>query len=185
MPISFDLEVKKALLDVAQYLAISGRTAPKAKGWDDISIAILTDEEKEQVALKMESLAVEKGKPTFKRDADNTRNSSVVVLFGVKGSKPRELDCSACGFTSCAEFAAAEKTVRLDFSGPNCEFAIMDLGIALGSATKMCSIFGVDSRIMYTIGVAAKKLNLIDADIILGLPLAATGKNIYFDRPKA
>ncbi|MEM3714696.1 MAG: DUF2148 domain-containing protein, partial [Nitrososphaeria archaeon] len=65
-----------------------------------------------------------------------------------------------------------------------CAYPIVDLGIALGSAVKLASIFGIDNRIMYTVGLAAKKLNLIDADFILGLPLSATGKSIYFDRPR-
>jgi hypothetical protein len=50
------------------------------------------------------------------------------------------------------------------------------------SAVKTASIHNVDNRIMYTIGVAAKKLGLLDADVILGIPLSATSKNIYFDR---
>jgi uncharacterized ferredoxin-like protein len=35
---------------------------------------------------------------------------------------------------------------------------------------------------MYTVGAAAKALGLLDADIIIGIPLSASGKNIYFDR---
>jgi uncharacterized ferredoxin-like protein len=35
---------------------------------------------------------------------------------------------------------------------------------------------------MYTIGAAAKALNLLEADVIIGIPLSAAGKNIYFDR---
>jgi uncharacterized ferredoxin-like protein len=35
---------------------------------------------------------------------------------------------------------------------------------------------------MYTLGAAVKDLPLFDADVIIGVPLSATGKNIYFDR---
>ena len=35
---------------------------------------------------------------------------------------------------------------------------------------------------MYTIGVAAKRLNLLPGQIIIGIPLSVKGKNIYFDR---
>jgi len=35
---------------------------------------------------------------------------------------------------------------------------------------------------MYTIGVAAKDLKLLDSDVIIGIPLAVAGKNPYFDR---
>ena len=35
---------------------------------------------------------------------------------------------------------------------------------------------------MYRIGVLAREMNLIDGDVVLGIPLSATGKNIFFDR---
>ena len=58
----------------------------------------------------------------------------------------------------------------------------MDLGIALGSAVKTASEMNIDNRLMYTLGAAAKELELLDADVIIDIPLSATGKNIYFDR---
>jgi len=185
MPIDFDLELKgEATLDVAQKLAIAARTAPKARGRDDLVISILTNEEKEMVANKLDMLAEEKGFQWFKRDAGNVRNSQAVILLGVKGSKSRNLNCSGCGYKDCSEFDKVEKTARTDFSGPNCIFPLIDLGIALGSAVKLASEYCVDNRIMYTVGLAAKKLNLMDADVVMGIPLSVSGKSIYFDRPK-
>jgi len=35
---------------------------------------------------------------------------------------------------------------------------------------------------MYTAGLAAKRLGLVDADIVVGVPLSAKAKTIYFDR---
>jgi len=61
-------------------------------------------------------------------------------------------------------------------------FTTIDLGVALGSAAKVASDHNVDNRLMYTIGIAAKKLNWMDADVIIAIPLSATGKSIYFDR---
>ena len=49
-------------------------------------------------------------------------------------------------------------------------------------ALKTADILNVDNRIMYRIGVAARKLKLIDADFVMGIPLSVSGKNIYFDR---
>lgn len=57
----------------------------------------------------------------------------------------------------------------------------MDLGIALGSAAKQASQLNIDNRLMYMIGAAAETAKLMDADVIIGIPLSATGKNIYFD----
>ncbi|MCL6650529.1 MAG: ferredoxin domain-containing protein [Chloroflexi bacterium] len=58
----------------------------------------------------------------------------------------------------------------------------MDLGIALGSAAKTASIFNADNRIMYRAGVAARRIGMMDADVVVGIPISATGKSIYFDR---
>jgi uncharacterized ferredoxin-like protein len=32
------------------------------------------------------------------------------------------------------------------------------------------------------VGAAAKDLQLLDADVIIGIPLSIMGKNIFFDR---
>lgn len=39
---------------------------------------------------------------------------------------------------------------------------------------------GIDNRIMYTVGAAAKSLRLLDSDIIIGISLSATVKNPFF-----
>jgi len=56
------------------------------------------------------------------------------------------------------------------------------MGIALGSAVKIAGLMNVDNRIMYRIGVVAREMKLVDADFVMGIPLSATGKSIYFDR---
>jgi uncharacterized ferredoxin-like protein len=35
---------------------------------------------------------------------------------------------------------------------------------------------------MYRVGAAARDMGLVDWDFVLGIPLSATGKNIFFDR---
>ncbi len=52
----------------------------------------------------------------------------------------------------------------------------------MGSAAKMASELNIDNRMMYSIGVAAKEMGLLDSDIIIGIPLAVKGKSPYFDR---
>jgi uncharacterized ferredoxin-like protein len=56
------------------------------------------------------------------------------------------------------------------------------MGIAIGSAVKVASMMNADNRIMYNAGVVARRLGLTDAGFVMGIPLAATGKSIYFDR---
>jgi uncharacterized ferredoxin-like protein len=131
----------------------------------------------------MYKIAEERGIDGFKRDAKNVKDSEIVVLIGARGTKKFGLNCGACGYMDCAEFEKAEKKAGRDLVGPTCVYKVLDLGIALGSAVKTASDLNVDNRIMYRIGVAARRLNLLpEASVIMGIPLSANGKNIYFDR---
>ena len=175
-----DIELE-GVLSAARLMAVSARTAPKGRGRDTIKTLILTGEEKDRIADEMERIAREKNSHVFERDAGNLRKSQVVLLIGVDGKTPKGLNCGACGF-SCAEMERTEKRMEHFYSGPNCIMYVLDLGIAIGSAVKTASLLNVDNRVMFTIGAAAKRLNLLDSDIIIGIPLAAMGKSPYFDR---
>ncbi len=189
MPVTRDEKiVEKAIVETANLIASSARTAPKGRGVDRITTAIISGKEKDELADAIERHVERKKNPisAFKRDAQSVRKSPLVVLVGVKGTMPKvpenPLNCGACGNPSCADFIKAEKKRGEDFVGPVCIFEAVDLGIALGSAVKTASDLNVDNRIMYTVGAAAKELQLLDADVIFGIPLSMTGKNIFFDR---
>lgn len=173
------------VLNVAKLMLVAARTAPKSAGMDDILTLIVYGEEKNLVAAKMEEIGAERNAEGFRRDAKNVRDSEAVVLVGARGSKSfLGLDCGACGFGGCKEFEAKEKRRGKDFMGPTCLFKALDLGIALGSAVKAAGDLNVDNRVMYRIGAAAAKLGLLpEATVIIGVPISAKGKNIYFDRP--
>lgn len=149
---------------MAKLMAIAAKTAPKARGIDNVVIKVLHGVDVlEMIARKMEELAQEFGE-FFLRDAQNVRKSSAVVLIGCRVAqmglkKPRNwlLDAD----TVCS---------------------LVNLGIALGSSVKVASTLNVDNRIMFTVGVAAQELGLMDSDYVFGIPLSATAKNIYFDR---
>jgi len=55
----------------------------------------------------------------------------------------------------------------------------------LGSAAKTASMLNFDSRIMYRIAPAALNLGWVDWDYVMGIPIAATGKSVFFDRHPA
>ncbi|MGC8850433.1 MAG: ferredoxin domain-containing protein [Candidatus Bathyarchaeia archaeon] len=178
---------RDALTEAARLMLVSARTAPKSGGKDDVKTVLVTGLEKDRLAEEMELIGRERGSEGFMRDARNVRDSEVVVLIGVNGLNKFGLNCGGCGYESCAEFAkAVEKGKRgLDYKGPTCVFKALDLGIALGSAVKTASILNVDNRIMYRIGTAALRLGYIketEANVVMGIPLSAKGKNIYFDR---
>jgi len=174
---------EEAILTAAKLMLISARTAPKTGGKDDIYTKLITGKQKDRIAAKMESIGRKRRIPQFKRDAQNLGNSRALVLIGVAGTKSLGVNCGACGYANCAEFEKAQKQTGNDFTGPNCIFKLLDLGIALSSAVKTASTMNVDNRIMYRVGTVAKMLKLIpEATVIMGIPLSATGKSIYFDR---
>ncbi|MBS7606906.1 hypothetical protein KEJ14_03580 [Candidatus Bathyarchaeota archaeon] len=174
---------REAIFNVARLMQVAARTAPKAAGIDDILTLIVYGAEKDAIADKMEEMGEQRKIDLFKRDAKNVRDSEAIILIGVRGSKSLGLNCGACGYRSCKEFEEAQKTAGQDFIGPTCLFKALDLGIAIGSAVKIASTLNIDNRIMYRIGTAALKLNLMPgATVIMGIPLSAKGKNIYFDR---
>lgn len=184
---SKDIE-REAIERGAAMMALCVRTAPKGRGLDSIRTAILTGADLDLLAEAMERKVNEKSTdlPGFKRDAENVRNSAVVLLIGVSRDPKRvelPLNCGACGYENCAALVSAGARRGEDFTGPVCLFQAMDLGIALGSAVKLAAELGIDNRIMYTAGAAAKKLNLLDSDVIIAIPLSASGKNPFFDRP--
>jgi uncharacterized ferredoxin-like protein len=168
----------------AAMIAVSARTAPKAAGVDRIRTLVLDGEDLEALASAMVSKKTSKAVPLagFERNAEQVRASSAVVLIGVTGMPKRmepPLNCGACGYQTCAEFVDAAQHDGEDFRGPLCVWESIDLGIALGSAAKMASDLNIDNRIMYTVGAAARELRLMEADVIVGIALVATGKNPY------
>nr|MDO8100671.1 DUF2148 domain-containing protein [Candidatus Njordarchaeota archaeon] len=172
----------EGIMEVSRLMLVSARTAPKSGGIDDIVMSLVFGEEKETLAAEMDKLANERKISQFSRDARNVKESQAVILIGVRVKK-FGLNCGACGYPNCDEFEKAGRKKGQDFTGPTCLFKALDLGIALGSAVKTASILNVDNRIMYRVGTAAERLGLMpEADIIMGLPVSAKGKSIYFDR---
>ena len=156
-------------------MAAAARTAPKAKGKDNLVIDIFTGDRLQDLAAKIRETGEETARPqTFSRDASSIEQSSAVVVIGTK-SETLKLDCSFCGKKTCAE---AEK------ENITCAYNSSDLGIAVGSAVSRAADFRIDNRIMYTVGYTVKKHNLLGRKIrmALGIPLSATGKNPFFDR---
>lgn len=164
---------------VAELMAISARTAPKGGGHDCLGVKVLNEDEKLSLAEAMVSYGVESKKINFDRDAENVRKSDAVLLISVDQNKSLGLNCGACGCETCSEIEGKEGP---EFFGPICAWRLIDLGIALGSAAKTASMLNADNRIMYRIGVVARKIGLSKGSIVVGIPISAYSKNIYFDR---
>lgn len=139
--------------------------------------------EKDSIADEMDKIAEKRKIEGFRRDGKSVRDSVAVILVGVRGGKSIGLSCGSCGYKSCERFNEIESSD--DFTGPTCIFEALDLGIALGSSVKTAGTLNVDNRIMYRVGTVAFKLKLLpEATLIMGIPVSAKGKSIYFDGPK-
>lgn len=174
------MTLKDTVRMVGGLMELAARTAPKGLGQDFIEAMVLTDERRVAVGNEMFKIAQERGHPGWERDGQNVLDADAVVLIGLLPHQGAGLNCGACGFATCEEFN--QRSVSKDFEGPNCSIRVLDLGIALGSAAKTASEMNVDNRIMYRVGVAAKRLGIGKAALGHGIPLSATGKNIFFDR---
>lgn len=163
---------EKAILDAACSICAAARTAPKACGIDKLETAILIGEDKDALAEEMRAI---KPGSFFSRDADNVDASGAVVLIGTSGGT-RGLNelCGLCHHENCAACEAADGC---------CEFNAIDLGIAVGSAVARAADLRIDNRVMFTIGKAAASLGLLgEHKLIMGIPLAVSGKSPYYDR---
>lgn len=166
---------KDALKDVAEFMAVAARTAPKTRGRDNLEIVTIDDEnEKAKLIEKMKEIGKKNDRPSCIRDADNIKDVQQIVIIATK-IEPLGLNCGFCGFKTC-EKLTKHKAV--------CAYNPMDVGIALGSAAALASKFHVDNRLMYSIGKAAIEAGILNKDskIAIGIPLSATGKNPFFDR---
>lgn len=166
-----------AIDTVVDLMEIAAVTAPKTKGEDFVVVKAIHGADIEALREGMIKYGEQK-QGHWARDANNVGSSSAVVLIGIKDAEVADLNCAACGEETCLLI----NTTEGEFKGPQCALRVLDMGIALGSAVKTAGMLNVDNRIMYRAGVVARKLGLIDADFVMGIPLSVSGKSIYFDR---
>lgn len=174
-------EINESIKAAAGLIEIAAITAPKAKGVDDIRTKTIYKGSKDhtEIVEKMKEFGNKKGFKFFFRDSNNTLDSDAIVLISTISKSPLGMNCGMCGY-NCTTIP--EKKKISDFIAPICAFALVDLGIALGSASKTAQMLNIDNRMMYTIGVAAIDMGVIEGDVAIGIPLSVSSKNIFFDR---
>lgn len=160
------------ILQVARQMMTAARTAPKGKGIDIIEMALITDEEIKLLSDTMVAMVEEHGMKFFLRDADNILNAECVILIGTR-EQAQGLNCGHCGFATCAGRT----------EGVPCSLNSIDVGIAIGSACATAADLRVDTRVMFSAGLAAQRLNwLKDCKMVMAIPVSASSKNPFFDR---
>ena len=168
-----DLRDEQAL-DIAKKMLVAARTAPKGKGVDIIECSVVTAEHAEELACEMEAIAEEKGHKFLLRDANNIRQAQAIVLIGTR-PQLMGLDCGHCGYVTCAEKPQANP----------CAINCIDVGIAIGSAVSRAADIRVDSRVLFSAGLAAERLGLLGEDVgqVYAIPISISSKSPFFDRP--
>ena len=73
-----DLREAQAL-DIAQKMLVAARTAPKGKGIDVLECAVVNGDEKEALAVAMETIGKERGHAFFLRDAGCVRGLEMLA----------------------------------------------------------------------------------------------------------
>ena len=165
-------ERHEQVMHIARQMMTSARTAPKGKGVDVIEIALITDDDIRRLSEEMIAIHEENGFKFFLRDADNILNAECILLIGTR-EHAHGLNCGHCGFSNCAERP----------SGVPCAIVSVDVGIAIGSACATAADHRVDTRVMFSAGLAAQRLEFLKGcKQVFAIPVSASSKNPFFDR---
>jgi len=159
-------------LHVARQMMTAARTAPKGKGVDIIEIAMVTDGDINILSEMMVKMVAEHGMKFFLRDAENILNAECVLLIGTH-EQAQGLNCGHCGYATCVSRK----------EGVPCALNSVDVGIAIGSACATAADNRVDTRVMFSAGLAAQRLNWLEGCTqVYAIPVSASSKNPFFDR---
>ena len=160
------------VLNVARQMMTAARTAPKGKGVDIIEIAMISDDSLKVLSDKMIAMVKEHGMKFFLRDAENILQAECVIIIGTR-EQAQGLNCGHCVYSTCAG--------RLE--GVPCAINSVDVGIAIGSACAVAADLRVDTRVMFSAGLAAQQLGwLPGCKSVYAIPVSASSKNPFFDR---
>lgn len=160
------------VLHIARQMMTAARTAPKGKGIDIIEVALVTGDDLKVLSDRMIALAEEQGMKFFLRDAGNILSAECVVLIGTR-EQAQGLNCGHCGYALCTQRP----------EDVPCAINSVDVGIAIGSACATAADFRVDTRVMFSAGLAAQRLNWLEGcRQVFAIPVSASSKNPFFDR---
>lgn len=163
---------QEQVLQAARRMMTAARTAPKGKGIDILEMAVVTEEDICRLSDELFQLAAETGLKFMLRDAENLLSADAVLIIGTM-QQVQGLNCAHCGFDTCMEKPEAVP----------CAINSVDLGIAIGSACATAADLRVDTRVMFSAGLAAQRLGLLgECKCVMAIPVSASSKNPFFDR---
>lgn len=167
---------RERILEAARKMITAARTAPKARGVDILECCVVEGDDIKRLSDAMLLLFEETGRPVFQRDAANILKADAVVVIATR-PQPMGLNCGHCGSPTCADKPG----------NVPCVFNSVDIGIAIGSAAATAADCRVDTRVMYSAGMGAQRLGLLDSAAgecrqYFAIPVSASSKSPFFDR---
>lgn len=167
---------RERVLEAARKMITAARTAPKARGVDILECCVVEGDDIKRLSDAMLLLFEETERPVFQRDAANILKADAVVVIATR-QQPMGLNCGHCGSPTCADKPG----------NVPCVFNSVDIGIAIGSASATAADCRVDTRVMYSAGMGAQRLGLLDSPAgecrqYFAIPVSASSKSPFFDR---
>lgn len=160
------------VISAAQQMLSAARTAPKAKGVDLIECAIVEGDDLKAVSAHLQQMGETLGRGGLLRDAANILQGECIVIIGTR-QETMGLNCGHCGYPLCTEKPG----------NVPCAFNMIDVGIAIGSACAIAADLRMDSRVMYSAGLAAQQLGLLPGcTAVQAIALSCASKSPFFDR---
>ena len=160
------------VLKAARNMLTAARTAPKARGNDNLECILVEGDDLKKLSEAMLELFSETGRPVYQRDAANILQGECVILIGIRPVL-MGLNCGHCGFSKCGE-----KPMDVP-----CVMNVTDVGIAIGSACATAADRRLDTRVMFSAGMGAMRLGLLPGcKQVFAIAVSAGSKNPFFDR---
>jgi len=189
----YEKERRGGALSAARILLTSAVTAPRLGGVGEVVINLVEDpSELENLALTMEDLSKEnRAWKFFMRDAAMLRSADVVLIMSSMRClhDPADINCGYCGLVTCENFRVQEKLPTepgVGFTGPLCSLRICNIAYALGGAASLAEQIGIDYTLMFSAGLAARRIGLTPrrSGFSLAFVLSVSEKSPFRDMPK-
>lgn len=160
------------VIAAAHQMMSAARTAPKAKGVDLIECAIVEGDDLRRVSAHLQHMGESLSRGGLLRDAANILQGECIVVIGTR-LETMSLNCGHCGYPQC----------QMKPSQEPCAFNMIDVGIAVGSACATAADLRMDTRVMYSAGLAAQQLNILPGCVgVQAIAVSCASKSPFFDR---
>jgi uncharacterized ferredoxin-like protein len=182
---------QESLMEVAKLAIAAAYRAPQITGRMTLQAEIVTGEDLRPIVEFFE--AVHPISPVMYFDycslkyfLDKKEPLPLVLLGADLTRSELGWDCGACGFATCAEFnvySKKNKGFSGFWSGPTCNWKLMDYGAACDFACAAVSQYRLEGRILGTVGASASSVGYLpECSAVLGLPIGPVGESNWFNR---